>query len=356
MRPVMGVLALVGFLLLHTACGPVGCDGLDETNPGHGASCDKDGVGATGDTYVDGGDTLDTQDSDDVGDSGDSGDTGDSGDSGMPVDTDPPPPVPTSSADLRATGSLTVTSSSGTLQTTSGCALSWQHFVPDGGSTAPLVVLTHGLQRSEAQMTTWAAHLASWGLEVVTPTSCHASIIDLDQEQNGLDLIELAAATRAGPVIYAGHSAGGLASWVAASRDANAVGLFGLDPVEFNTLGATASPDIGVRTYAVTGDDSTCNGFGNQPALIDAVAGSTRLYVVDADHCDFEVPTGPLCTLVCGRSTNARFTEVEIRDTVRGLLTSALLDLAGLDPTAAATWWTPGGACFDWMETTGRVR
>lgn len=277
-----------------------------------------------------------------------------------PVDTEPPPdtdaPVDTDlpdSPDLRLPGPFAVDATSGRTRATSGCDLAWERFSAQAGPAVPLVVLTHGLERSKAQMTTWARHLATWGLDVVAPSSCQASVLDLDQAQNGRDLIELVTELGAVEVIYAGHSAGGLASWVAASEDVRTVGLFGLDPTEWLGIGAAASPSVSARAFGLVGDAGTCNAFGSGVGLL-ADVDATALRVVDADHCDFETPTSAVCTLPCGRSPNGRFSDAELRSTIRGLLTAALRDLAGVADDGAI-WWTTGGAWHDRLDAEGRI-
>ncbi len=266
-------------------------------------------------------------------------------------DTDLPAPT---SSDLRSAGPGATERTTGTLSTTSGCNLAWVRFRPQGAGELPLVVLTHGLQRTKEQMAVWAEHLATWGLDVVAPSSCLADVWNIDQEQNGRDNIELATSLGAVSVVYAGHSAGGLASWFATSLDERTIGLFGLDPVDVGGQGVALSADITVPTFGLWGDDGTCNVWGSAPILLAAVPASQRLRVVDADHCDFEQPTGPVCTLACGRSPNTRFTEVEIRATVRGMMTAALRAQVGLTPNAEE-WWTPGGAWYDYLVSEGSI-
>ncbi len=339
-----GLLPFRGWLLCGlAACAPKGAasDAVD-TDPG--ADTDRsDDTDPMPDTDVP--DTDDTDPHSDI-HSDDATDDTDSTD-----ETDPPAP---SSSDLRNAGPELTERTTGTLTTTSGCDLAWVRFRPQGAGELPLVVLTHGLQRTKEQMAVWAEHLATWGLDVVAPSSCLADVWNIDQETNGRDNIELATSLGATSVVYAGHSAGGLASWFAASLDARTIGLFGLDPVDVGGRGVALSADITVPTLGLWGDDGTCNVWGSAPILLAAVPASQRLRVVDADHCDFEQPTGPVCTLACGRSPNTRFTEVEIRATVRGMMTAALRAQVGLTPDADE-WWKAGGAWYDHLLREGSI-
>lgn len=266
-----------------------------------------------------------------------------------PADTGEPEPE---LVDLRQPGPHPVSTSGGQLTVSSGCALDYYYAAPPTWSV--LVVLLHGLERSDEQMRSTAEHLASWGVAVVAPSSCDATVTDLDQAQNGRDAIELAAALGQGVVIYAGHSAGGLAAFVAAAEDANAIAYFGLDPTEFNGVAESVAAAVTVPAYAAIGSPGVCNLNNNFLPILDEVPQSRALRVVEADHCDFEEPTDWVCTLACGQESNDLFSEDELRETVLGLTTAFIVWQAGLDATGES-WWTPGGAGYEQLLALGAI-
>lgn len=262
--------------------------------------------------------------------------------------------TPSQGPDLRLRGSYPVTTVDGTLAVATGCDLAYTRYTAQGGPDVPIVVLTHGLQRTKAQMATLADHLASWGLDVVTPTSCAKDLWNIDQERNGADMVELAQTLKPGPAIYAGHSAGGLAAFVAASSDPQAAALLGLDMVESGGIGAGAVATLTAPTAGLVGDPGICNLSNNANGLYDAIPGAWFVRVTDADHCDFEHPTDAICTVACGTSPNDTFSEGEIASTITGLSTGWLLLQTGVEPTGAA-WWTPGGLPYDTLLAAGAV-
>ncbi len=221
-----------------------------------------------------------------------------------PQDSDPP------EVDYGARGEHTVTTT--TLSVETSCAMSVTLYEPSGGGDR-LVVLAHGFARSAANMAGWADHAASHGVIVATPELCHASMWDTDHVENGHDLVELASALGATEVVYAGHSAGGLAALLAADEDDSAVAWVGLDPVDSDGLGAAIS--LSIPASALIGEPSDCNDSANGAGLdadIELIAG--------ADHCDFESPTDWMCTTFCADAGG------DVHDTILELSTAAMVD------------------------------
>lgn len=287
------------------------------------------------------------------------GDTGPADDDTLPTDDDTTPPDDDTSGgdpppDFRSAGPHPVAASTGSHTTAAGCVLPYGRHAPADGGPGGLVVLAHGLEREGEQMDDWAAHLASWGLDVVTPTQCHIGVLDLDQEQNAFDLIELAAALGAGTVYYAGHSAGGLAAFVAAAHDPAAAAMLGLDPTEWLGIGEGVAGSVHVPAYGILGDPGACNLFNNFLALYASVPGARAVRLTEADHCDFERPTDWVCTVPCGTSPNDHFSDAEIQRTLMGLATSFLVWQTGLDPSGPE-WWEPGGSYYDVLVATGAI-
>ena len=265
-----------------------------------------------------------------------------SSESGAPDDPGP---------DLRMPGPHAVTTSEGSATTTS-CTMQYAIAAPRDVPDAPFVVLAHGFQGNHGSMVDWAEHYASWGLAIVTPDLCHATIADADHAQNGADLVALAAELGIASPIYAGYSAGGLAAVLAAAQDPNAIALVGLDMVDSGGLGADVAAGITIPAHDITSEPSMCNSTANGVPVFDAIAGSNTVRIVEADHCDFQSPADAFCGL-CS-APNPDHTTESIQSAIRGLSTGALLWRAGVDPRGAS-WWTPGGAWYDELFTGGAV-
>lgn len=290
-------------------------------------------------------DTEETEETDDTEETGETGETEET------EETEPPPPA--ESPDYRLPGGYPVADAEGSVDVGS-CDMSYVSFTPVGAPSAPWVVLSHGFQRSSANVEDLAAHVSSWGLTVITPQLCHATIFDADHEQNGEDLVALAAALGApAGTLYVGHSAGGLASLVAVSKGGGAGAGLGLDPVDTDDIGLAAAPSVSVPFDALLGEPSFCNADGNGLDLAYAVTSHHVFAVTEADHCDFEAPTDWLCELGCW-GTNDIFSDDEIRATVAGMTTSWSLWRAGLD-AAGAQWWTSGETWHDALVTAGAI-
>lgn len=252
--------------------------------------------------------------------------------------------------DFRDAGPEPFSTSEATFTASSGCALDYYLATPTTGFST-LVVLLHGLERANEQQRLAADHLASYGVAVVAPTSCQASVLDLDQAQNGLDAIELAHSLTSGPILYAGHSAGGLAAFYAASQDATALAFFGLDPTEWNNIATNAASQVTVPTFAAIGSSGVCNVDNNFVPILESLGGRA-LRITEADHCDFENPTDWVCTLACGTESNDQFSDDEIYATALGLMASFVAWQAGIEPSGES-WWIAGGDGYDALLAEG---
>ncbi len=271
-----------------------------------------------------------------------SGSSGSSSDTGTPDDPGP---------DLRLAGPHPVESSSGSFPT-GGCSMAYEIFTPTDEPDAPTVVLAHGFQGNHGSMVDWAEHFASWGLRVVTPDLCHATIVDADHAQNGADLVALAGELAIASPIYAGYSAGGLAAVLAAAQDPATVALVGLDMVDSGGLGAGVADGIAVPAHDITSEAAMCNSTANGVPVFGAMADSHVVRIVEADHCDFQSPGDAFCGL-CS-APNPDHTTESIQAAIRGLSTAALLWRAGVDPRGEH-WWTPGGVWYDEMIEQGAL-
>jgi len=269
-----------------------------------------------------------------------SGDTADFSDTGDDAGS-----CPAAAVDYRLAGPYTVSTSEVSHTVGGGSVMTATVYEPEAGSTAARVILAHGFARGPTQMVGWANHIASWGLQTVVPALLHASAWDADHSANGRDLIALNAAMGGGAVLYAGHSAGGLAAVLAGAEDRDAIAVVGLDLTDSEGIGLGAAPAMDLPIYGIVGEPSSCNSSGNGIEVYRAAPLSLALQVTEADHCDFEDETDWLCTSFCA-GENVRFSDASIQSTIAGLATSALLDAAGLIDDLSP-WWHEGGVFYD---------
>ena len=315
-----------------------------------GADDDDDAVSDDDDTTA--GDDDDSADDDDIG-SDDDDDTGsdddDSGSAGDDDDDDVTPP-PT---DFSLTGPYPVTSTSDTYNPAGLCYVPYSVFTPTGAPSAPMVVLVHGFSRTSSALADLAAHFASWGLTVATPTMCHSTPLDSDPPQDAVEILDFKSMVGGTDVIYAGHSAGGLRSILAANLDPQAVAVLGLDLTDGDDLAVDAAPSLTVPLNGLVGESGMCNSDGNGVDVYLAAPGSHAVRVTEADHCDFEDPTDWMCTILC-EEANSQFTTDEVKETIRTMATAYLVWQAGLD-ASGEDWWTPGNAAYDSLVGSGAI-
>jgi len=250
-------------------------------------------------------------------------------------------------------GNAAVTVTTQTVSIDEDCEMSLSLYTPAEHSGGPLLILAHGFVRSQINMAGWASHLASWGVQVTTPDLCHSSFTDADHAANADELRALNDAIGAGPVIYAGQSAGGLSALIAAAEDDDALAGIGLDATDSDGLGVERVSGAAVPLLGLVGEPSDCNADSNGIAIYSAAAQATAFRVVESDHCDFEDETDVLCTALC-QGDNTQFSEEEIHEVILGMLTSAVVDLAGAG-SGRAEWWTPGGTTHDALIESGAI-
>lgn len=265
-----------------------------------------------------------------------------------PDPTEPEPTTPAEILDYSEVGPHVVSVRTEDFETS--CRTQVSIYVPEARDPAALVVLAHGFARSKEQMAGWATHIASWGLPVVTPDLC--GLLSVDHEQNAIDLVAVASAfAEGGAVLYAGHSAGGLAALLAVADDPAAVGVLGLDLTDAEDLGLSAAPTVPVPVGHLYGEPELCNAFGSGVVAVDAAPQTQSLHLLGADHCDFENPSDALCDIACANGTVG--TDV-VTDLVAGLGTAWLVGLSGDAPEALA-WWTPGDPHLEALVADGLV-
>ena len=228
-------------------------------------------------------------------------------------------------------------------------------YYPEGISNPPVVVLGHGFARGSSVMTGWAEHLSSWGVEVLLPTLCHYNVFTgVDHEMNGQNMKELASLRGAVDVIYAGHSAGGLAAIIAASQDDNAIGVLGLDttdtqdvPGVADFIGREYAGGVTSPAFSLRGESSSCNSSNNGLDLFRMMGDYKAVKINSADHCDFENPTDFICELNC-ESESSEFSDEDISPVIINLSTAAIMSITGISEYAT-TVWTPEGL-QEWID------
>ncbi|MEM7158110.1 MAG: hypothetical protein AAF799_35035 [Myxococcota bacterium] len=358
-----GVVWGLGTLLVLAGCGTEDPDdGMSSAAGASGGDANDDAdAPATGDEPGDGTGSpattdaaeTDANDDDPPGDETDGDDEGtDDGSTGEPGDdtgvSEEPGP------DLREAGPFSVDVTTGNAPLSTGCSMNYDLYAPAGEADAPVVVLAHGFMGNRASMAGWADHWASWGLTVVAPDLCHATILDADHPQNGDDLRALVTELDLGGVIYAGYSAGGLAAVLAAAQDDQTVALLGLDMVDNSGQGAAAAANIDVPAFAIAGEPSSCNESSNGPPIFLSTPQGLALRITEADHCDFQSPADFLCGLTCS-GTNNQFDDASIQAAVRGLSTAVVTWHSGVEPTGTQ-WWTPGAPYYEELFDLGIVQ
>ena len=212
--------------------------------------------------------------------------------------------------DYADAGAYTVTTTA--LDASVGGAVAVDLVVPDAPGPFPLLVASHGWSASDAQQVGWAQHFASWGFVVAVPSFPNPLTPDANVDQGIIkSLVTLCTdptsdtpargkvdATHIG---LEGHSAGGLASVLAASAlDPGALVLF--DPVDANDAGKAAYSTLCVPTLSLFADPSSCNNQSEWSTFAQLTTSpSQSFHVVGSTHCDGEnVDRGALCGLVCG--------------------------------------------------------
>lgn len=180
-------------------------------------------------------------------------------------------------------------------------------YQPEATEPYAVVVLAHGFSRSRSTLAVLGLELAGAGFAVVVPDLPHFA----DHAANARFLQALAGVIEqrsnfelnlgAQRIIFAGFSAGGGASLVAAAFHGDALGWIGLDPVEHVKTAATVAPRLSAPAFVIRAPASACNAESNFAAALALLPELVQDQVeLSASHCDFEAPTDALCTLVCG--------------------------------------------------------
>lgn len=184
---------------------------------------------------------------------------------------------------------------------------------PTAGGPYPLLVASHGFSASGDNQLGWARHFASWGFVVAVPsfpsplapdTAKNASIIEalVTQLQGPLAATEGVAQ---GPFGVEGHSAGGLATTVAAMKLSPAATVL-FDPVDRNAEGKAAYGKLCTPVLAIFAGAGSCNNNAEWRAFAKSTAGDLLAFdVKGSTHCDGENAPRGLCGPFCGGASNA---------------------------------------------------
>ncbi len=190
------------------------------------------------------------------------------------------------------------------------------------GGPFPGLVLGHGFARSRGAHAGNGAFFASHGFIVVTVdfpnplapdyTAWAAKIsaaLDWLEAQNADPASSFWGQVATDRFGVLGHSAGGMATWVAAGQDTRIRAIMPLDPVpasgaDLSALGAGLTMPAAWSAAPA----SSCNASASYVTLYPlTVAAQKAQYVAaGATHCDFEDPTDFTCTLFCGSASSAR--------------------------------------------------
>ncbi|NWG39945.1 MAG: dienelactone hydrolase family protein [Hydrogenophilaceae bacterium] len=186
---------------------------------------------------------------------------------------------------------------------------------------APMVIVAHGFMRHRRNMSGWGQYLAKEGFVAVVPDLPTWS----DHARNGRFISELRAyllgdeswKKRIDParVGLLGFSAGGLSSLLSAAYSPSTAIWVGLDPVDRDGLGMKAASMIQSRAVVLTAEPSACNAYGNARDIMSTLPRHEHFRIAGAVHVDAEWPTSFLAELFCGRSTDERRTEFQMRST-----------------------------------------
>ena len=235
-------------------------------------------------------------------------------------------------------------------------------YYPFNHESEAVVLLVHGFSRDQSVMAGFAEHFASWGIKTITMNLLHSSIVDNDPILDALDINILADQIGQGlPIVYVGHSSGGMRSVLAASQNSNAIAVLGLDLVDALYPGMdnqyyaqSAVSDMMIPVWGMFGESSACNANSNGVNVFqDAVQGNAVI-ITEADHCDFELPTNFFCSLLCEQE-NYIFSKDDIEGVVLNLSTSFILSIVNFSELNIQLW-EPGNNYYDSLVTIGALQ
>ncbi|MEU6273764.1 alpha/beta hydrolase [Streptomyces populi] len=211
----------------------------------------------------------------------------------------------------------------------------------------PGLAFGHGFFQAITQYEGLLKHYASWGVIVVVPKSqgglfpSHSAFADdLNAALTWLTTQNTTSGSRfAGRVdttryAVSGHSMGGGAALLAASRNPAVKSVTTLAAAETNPSAITASATLGVPVQYVGGSaDSIAGVADNQQKMYDAKPSRTQLRVITGGfHCGFEDSSG----FGCDSGTITRDEQLKL---TFGLTASWLLYTLGVDTSLYDQVW-----------------
>ena len=259
-------------------------------------------------------------------------------------------------------GPFDVSSGSYAISTADSSQMDYSVYYPVNHESEVVVLLVHGFSRDRGVMAGFAEHFASWGIKTITMDLLHSSIVDNNPILDALDINILADQIGQGlPIVYVGHSSGGMRSVLAASQNSNAIAVLGLDLVDALYPGMdnqyyalSAVSNMMIPVWGMFGESSACNANSNGVNVFqDAVQGNAVI-ITEADHCDFELPTNFFCSLLCEQE-NYIFSEDDIEGVVLNLSTSFILSIVNFSELNIQLW-EPGNNYYDSLVTVGALQ
>lgn len=203
----------------------------------------------------------------------------------------------------------------------------------------PGLAFGHGFFQDISKYESTLRHYASWGFITVTPKSqgglapSHTGFADdLNAgltwltTQNSTTGSRFAGTVDTGRYAVSGHSMGGGAALLAASRNPAVKTVTTLAAAETNPSAVTASAALTVPAQYVGGSKDTIAGVeGNQRKMYDAKPAPTQLRVITGGfHCGFTDSNGFGCD-------SGSVTRAEQQRLTRSVTTTYLLHTLGLD-------------------------
>ncbi|MFH8395415.1 alpha/beta hydrolase family protein [Streptomyces sp. NPDC018036] len=262
---------------------------------------------------------------------------------------------PAAVVDPSATGSFPVAYSDVTVSASgrSYSARVWYPGTTAGANAAvapgahPGLAFGHGFFQGITQYESLLKHYASWGFITVAPKSQgglfpdHSAFADdLNAaltwltSQNATSGSRFAGAVNTDRLGVSGHSMGGGAALLAASRNPAVKSVSTLAAAETNPSAVTASGKLTVPAQYVGGSSDTIGGVaGNQQKMYDAKPAPAQLRVITGGfHCGFEDSSG----FGCDSGAIARAAQQQL---TRGITTSYLLYTLGGDSSLYDQVW-----------------
>ncbi len=240
-------------------------------------------------------------------------------------------------------GPFDFTVSEKSIVSSTGCKLSYQEYTPIGTTQSqpqhdilPIVMVLHGLHRSAKNMTGYGEHLASKGLNTLVVNECSKGIWSKRFEHNHVSFLALSKHLDR-PIIYVGFSGGGLAAFISASSDSNAVAFLGLDMGGWKDIGLEEMKSIKIPVAGIFGPPKLCNIKGRGAFLMSQKENAYVHYLPDSRHCHFENPYSHWCRFACGKGEINKDRHT-LKKEIMKLTTAFVLWQSGVDPKGQALW------------------